>query len=215
MKKTIALLFALAFAALAPAATPGSYAPATIKLVAEGTKLTYSGLTVTATPTKKTINNASIIAALQKRGDIPAGSLSGWQLFALFDEAGEYLTLVANRNSQSVFAGGVIVLDVPAGSGSGSVTFSSNGKPLSGSTQQRAGGLLKLVIGGTTYEAGVILSGSHTVAKVNKSISVMKPSPFQSLYVAGGGLNDWILTGSIATGTSTVSANLEARFPGL
>lgn len=216
MKKALLCLVFAVFAAVASAAVPGSYAPVTIKLTASGYTTTTTGTAadsiVTWKPTKKTITNDTILKELQKKGVIPAGSLSAWRLLALFDENGELLGVIAaNAKNKAVWADRVIELELPAVSGSGSVTF-KKGKLVSGAMTQTTSGLFEMQLGKVSYEAGVIATGSHVATAVNKSVTVMKPSPFKSTAVAGAGSDDSVLTGVLSTGSATVAADLEKVF---
>jgi hypothetical protein len=220
MNKIFAIALAISLAAVAQAATPGSYAPITLSLSATLTKSmekknsdgTY---TYTYSTSKKTINNTTVLTELQKKQRIPAGSLRGWALYAVMNVEGEYMGVIAKKSTQAAFADSVIIMDLYGVAETGAVKVTSSGKLVSGSSKQTAAGFATLSIGGVYYDAGASFTGSHTITKVNTAVTVAKPSPFKSTSLVGAGEDGSVLSGSIMTGTATVSSDLGKVFPGL
>lgn len=220
MRKILILVCAFAITHALHAAVPGSYAPVTLNLTAARSLLTTNenadgSLLAKSSVVNKSITHATVLTALQKKGAIPAGSLSGWKLYACFDRYGDFLTLVAAKGTSALLPDMVTYFE-PAGlAETGTYKISSSGNIASGSSNRKMTGYLFINVSGVEYHITTLFSGGYNVVDVNSRLRVVKPSPFSSTSVTGFGDNQSVVTGSFSIGTAIAVADLEKVFPNI
>lgn len=199
MKKLLTILLFAAFAAFAHA-EPGSFCKVTLSVTIKQTRdiadvVNSNGTTTEGVKVKTTtVDNLKILTEAQKKKIIPAGALSGWEIYSKHD-ADSFIEFVAIKGLKMVSLSNVLSLEGFGAAESGKWVRKGS-KITSGSISSEWVGGVTFNIGAKEYAAIGLFAGSETIQSANLAkVWVNNGTACKTL--AGAGEAGEIVTGAI------------------
>ena len=231
MKSKLLAAF-VAFASFSFAGQPGSYALVTSSLVlttgvdAPATTLPNGNKQTVASLVTLKVTNAAILAEAQTQGLIPAGSLEGWKIYAIFGTS-DLRGFVASNGLKTVWIYDVIDVtrysDISGFAAKGKWVKNTEGDLVSGGSTYTDGFKVSVNLGGVVYHSTCAPTITDKIVTFGTlSEPVWRPGAFR-INVVGlaetpdDGPREGILSGGLTIAAAKANYNLSLSllgFPG-